>query len=429
VTPVTRVPHPAFRRLAAAGATASRLHATLERVERVERELRGVTFGLDRLRLLDDAVLEPLTRRLGVAEALTRARPAPASEAPAPVGDAGSDEAGRPVRPRRVDHANGEGSARREDDREDRGAERDDERAAPAAVRGGESRTTGHPRQHARHAIRASAKLDEARGRAHASESAAARDPRFAHIDAALLRDARAAVARRLDIGSDVASGGRASDPVVMRGSKVRSGPTRRRPGIDVDPLDAPSASMRMAALPARVASTATALHIGAVSPAVTAILDRMATNPKTAMSADRIARPGREHAVGSAASPDVSSRTLDTLLERAADRASSRVPKRGVRASLSPVPGAGQPIDPEASQDASNAALHVASGLRRLIARAGVTPLSAALPPQAGVERAEGAMGVVADRVEESALAQRLGRLLRREARRDGIDLDEAGA
>ena len=113
--------------------------------------------------------------------------------------------------------------------------------------------------------------------------------------------------------------------------------------------------------------------------------------------------------------------------LERALDRAASRGARaaRGARSPLPPVAATREPHVPPggSGSDASG------SGLRRLIARAGVTPLTAAHPPQAGVERAEGTMGVVADRMEENALAQRLARLLRREARRDGIDVDEGGA
>jgi hypothetical protein len=425
---VPQVPHPAFRRLSAAGATASRLHATLARVE---RELGGVTFGLDGLRLLDDTVLAPLTRRIGVAEALTRARGGAASEADAPASGPGGDVAERAVRPRRVDHWGRPEQARTQHDAATRSAGQRHERTASESPREGHAPTAGHAHTHARHGIRASATMSEAHESSRAAGFEATRDSRFAHADPALLRDARAAVARRLDSGSPAAVGAPARDVAVLRAPRPRTEETRQRSsGFDVNggTPDTALSSNRLACLSARDASVVTPLRIGKVSQAVTDILEGSAPGRQTPASDERSA-VHRERAAAGMASPQSAHHALDTMLERAAERVSTRVPKRGARASLAPAHRTGQSADTHAAPRSPDGALDAASGLRRLISRAGVTPLSAAHPPQAGVERVEGTLGVVADRVEENALAQRLGQLLRREARRDGIDLDETGA
>lgn len=393
---MTSAVHPFFRRLCASGAAAGRLHSSLERAE---RSMDGVTFTIEALPLLDDSVLAPLTRETPWTSVLTRSAVPPSQD------------------------------ANREQERTARSSGPLDATVPfPPAVPGARAAPASQPR-------------------ATRSTVPRATKERFSP-DTPQLREARAAVARRLS-GDDalstkwtganakpapptrggerlrVAGSGAAIDgeePKHARASNAQSSKTNdgMSRALNAQPVD----SQRVPAHPARFVAP---VRVGAASARVTELLRRAAAEAPTSVSGSTVAArddfhgergnversngvPSSSHARPSADAPS----EILSRLQRVASQAGQRG-DHNTRKAVS-----------EPSRDA-DAAESATSGLRRLIARAGVTPESLTPPPSLGVTRAEGLADVAADRLDESAFARRLGRVLRREARREGIDLDGA--
>lgn len=412
---MSSVPHPALRRLLAAAAAPGRC---LESLDAAAPGLAAVARDLEGAALVEDRSLEPLARGIDLAAVLGRAA-APRDRAEGRAPSAERERAGsRPEEPLPAE------PPRRS--RRPLAAEPAEARRGPAVE--------------------------------HDAAAVAAVLSRFAPA-------AGAGPASRESISGDVAGSGpaRRTEPVRMSADATARTPRAMSAGsgagaaAEAGGRRLPTREEAAAEMRRRTAATEgdggldTPVRVDQPSPEVAVLL----RDPDTASEGGRTASATRPASAAAPGEPMSEARTtplhpagnaarddghLHEVLERVRAVAARRtVAAEGIRR-VSPAMdpfggedgargnGAGVPASepPRAPQPAAVAA---AGGLRGLAQRAEaagqvLAPRGVTFPSAA----AEPAAGVVAARADEAELAERIDRLLRREARRQGIDLEGVG-
>ncbi|HEX6748281.1 MAG TPA: hypothetical protein VF092_13375 [Longimicrobium sp.] len=402
---MTRAPHPALRRLLAAAAASAR---AVEALDAPRARLMALQREPGELDALAESALGPLAGGVDLGAVLGRVLEPRTDGAAAAIVPARDRRAARPLV-----GLGGDDEARRADAPSRAGDERPAPRRAPISS-GGDT------------------------------EGRAARAPSLAHDAEAVERVLAPYLpgeTRRSTAGA-VPSDRRAGDRAAPEASPVTAGRAARGIASEAShlPTALPSRAEAAEALRRRGPNGAmeTPVAAGEPLPRVAALLASAAEDARReasgrasfARSADVAAPPAED----AATPPDPASRLADALQRVSAARARSHPPVEG-RGEPGGI-GGGWPS--AASADAPSPPISpipptppmpAVGGLRGLVARAEAAGQTLPAPSTPHPSRTgEAPAGVLAARLEEAELAERLDRLLRREALRQGIDLDGVG-